>query len=76
MLGLIGKKNRERLAEPHSAEDPDATQQILGGSISCRIAFGPQWGRRAFMLRIIRPLGAADLTLPRQVRYLERWQDE
>jgi ribosomal protein S27E len=38
------------------AEDNDAMPQILGSSVSYRIAVGPQQGRKAFMIRTIRPL--------------------
>ena len=37
--------------------------QILGSSISYRIAVGPQQGRKAFMIRTIRPLDRPDLGL-------------
>jgi hypothetical protein len=32
-------------------EDTDAKPQILGSSVSYRIAVGPQQGRKAFMIR-------------------------
>ena len=38
------------------AEDNDAMPQILGSSVSYRIAAGPQQGRKAVMIRTIRPL--------------------
>ncbi len=34
--------------------------QILGSSVSYRIAVGPQQGRKAFMIRTIRPLDRPD----------------
>ncbi|WP_439106864.1 hypothetical protein [Congregibacter sp.] len=34
--------------------------QILGSSISYRIAVGPQQGRKAFMIRTIHPLDKPD----------------
>ena len=44
-------------------EDTDAMPQIPGSSISYRIAVGPQQGRKAFMIRTIRPLDRPDLGL-------------
>ena len=42
--------------------------QILGSSISYRIAVGPQQGRKAFMIRTIRPLDRPDPGLERVAR--------
>jgi len=39
---------------PHPIKRGWALQQILGSSISYRIAVGPQQGRKAFMIRTIR----------------------
>ena len=47
------------------SEDNDAMPQILGSSISYRIAVGPQQGRKAFMIRTIRPLDRPDPALRR-----------
>ena len=47
------------------AEDSDAMPQILGSSVSYRIAVGPQQGRKAFMIRTIRPLDRPDAGLER-----------
>ena len=47
------------------AEDTDAMPQILGSSITYRIAVGPQQGRKAFMIRTIRPLDKPDPGLER-----------
>lgn len=47
------------------AEDNDAMPQILGSSVSYRIAAGPQQGRKAFMIRTIRPLDRPDPGLER-----------
>ena len=38
---------------------------ILGSSVSYRIAVGPQQGRKAFMIRTIRPLDRPDPGLER-----------
>ena len=47
------------------AEDTDAMPQILGSSMSYRIAIGPQQGRKAFMICTIRPLDRPDSGLER-----------
>ena len=47
------------------AEDTDAMPQILGSSVSYRIAVGPQQRRKAFMIRTIRPLDRPDPGLER-----------
>jgi hypothetical protein len=47
------------------AEDTDAMPQILGSSVSYRVAVGPQQGRKAFMIRTIRPLDRPDPGLER-----------
>ena len=39
--------------------------QLLGSSITYRIAIGPQQGRKAFMIRTIRPLDRPDSGLER-----------
>ena len=39
--------------------------QILGSSVSYRVAVGPQQGRKAFMIRTIRPLDKPDPGLER-----------
>ena len=39
--------------------------QIMGSSISYRVAVGPQQGRKAFMIRTIRPLDRPDSGLER-----------
>ena len=47
------------------AEDTDAMPLIQASSISYRIAFGPQQGRKAFVIRTIRPLDRPDPGLER-----------
>ncbi len=42
------------------AEETDAMPQLVGSSVSYRIAVGPQQGRKAFMIRTIRPLDHVD----------------
>jgi len=56
---------RQGLLEQDPAEDTDAMPQILGSSVSYRIAVGPQQGRKAFMIRTIRPLERPDPGLER-----------
>ena len=46
-------------------EDTDAMPQLLGSSITYRIAIGPQQGCKAFMIRTIRPLDRPDPGLDR-----------
>ena len=50
------------------AEDTDAMPQILGSSVSYRVAVGPQQGRKAFMIRTIRPLDRPDPGLERMAK--------
>ena len=53
--------------------------QILGSSVSYRIAVGPQQGRKAFMIRTIRPLDRPDpglervIGMPVNLRAFGRW---
>ena len=47
------------------AEDTDAMPHLLGSSVSYRIAVGPQQGRKAFMIRTLRPLDRPDPGLER-----------
>jgi ribosomal protein S27E len=65
--GLAGTGHRERLAGPRPRRGYrcHALPQILGSSISYRIAVGPQQGRKAFMIRTIRPLDRPDPRLER-----------
>ena len=51
--------------ELEPADGTDAMRQILGSSVSYRIAVGPQQGRKAFMIRTIRPLDRPDPGLER-----------
>ena len=46
--------------ELETADDTDAMPQILGSSVSYRVAVGPQQGRKAFMIRTIGPLDRPD----------------
>lgn len=55
--GLLEQDTERAWLELEPAEDADAMPQILGSSISYRIAVGPQQGRKAFMIRSIPSLG-------------------
>jgi len=57
--GLLEQDHESAWLNLDPAEDTDATPdkagwalpQILGSSVSCRVAVGPQQGRKAFMIR-------------------------
>jgi hypothetical protein len=63
--GLLEQDAESAWLELDPAEDTDAMPQILGSSVSYRIAVGPQQGRKAFMIRTIRPLDRPDPGLER-----------
>jgi len=63
--GLLEQDAENAWLDLDPAEDNDAMPQILGSSVSYRIAVGPQQGRKAFMIRTIRPLESADPGLER-----------
>ena len=71
--GLLEQDMESAWLDLDPAEDTDATPdkagwalpQILGSSVSYRIAVGPQQGRKAFMIRTIRPLERPDPGLER-----------
>jgi hypothetical protein len=63
--GLLEQDTESAWLDLEPAEDTDAMPQILGSSISYRIAVGPQQGRKAFMIRTIRPLDRPDPRLER-----------
>ncbi|MFT6680172.1 MAG: ribosomal protein S27E, partial [Haliea salexigens] len=63
--GLLEQDTESAWLELEPAEDTDAMPQILGSSISYRIAVGPQQGRKAFMIRTIRPLDRPDPRMER-----------
>ncbi len=66
--GLLEQDTESAWLDLDPAEDTDAMPQILGSSISYRIAVGPQQGRKAFMIRTIRPLDRPDPGLERVAR--------
>ena len=63
--GLLERDAESAWLDLEPAEDTDAMPQILGSSISYRVAVGPQQGRKAFMIRTIRPLDKPDPGLER-----------
>ena len=63
--GLLEQDTKSAWLDLDPAEDTDAMPQILGSSISYRISVGPQQGRKAFMIRTIRPLDRPDPGLER-----------
>ena len=58
--GLLEQDTESAWLDLDPAEDTDAMPQILGSSISYRIAVGSQQGQKAFMIRTIRPLERPD----------------
>jgi hypothetical protein len=63
--GLLEQDAENAWLDLDPAEDTDAMPEILGSSVSYRIAVGPQQGRKAFMIRTIRPLDRPDPGLER-----------
>jgi hypothetical protein len=63
--GLLEQDTESAWLDLDPAEDTDAMPHLLGSSISFRIAVGPQQGRKAFMIRTIRPLDQQDPGLKR-----------
>ena len=63
--GLLESDSQSAWLELDPAEETDAMPHILGSSVSYRIAVGPQQGRKAFMIRTIRPLDRPDPGLER-----------
>jgi len=54
--GLLEQDAENAWLDLDPAEDTDAMPQIHGSSITYRVAVGPQQGRKAFMIRTLRPL--------------------
>ena len=63
--GLLERDAEQAWLDLDPAEYTDAMAQIMGSSISYRVAVGPQQGRKAFMIRTIRPLDRPDSGLER-----------
>lgn len=54
--GLLEQDTESAWLELDPTDEADAMPHILASSVSYRIAVGPQQGRKAFMIRTIRPL--------------------
>jgi len=63
--GLLEQDSESAWLDLGPADDSDAMPHLLGSSVSYRIAVGPQQGRKAFMIRTIRPLDRPDPGLER-----------
>jgi hypothetical protein len=63
--GLLEQDTDSDWLELEPADDNDAIPHLLGSSVYYRIAVGPQQGRKAFMIRTIRPLERPDPGLER-----------
>ena len=63
--GLLEQDTESAWLKLEPADDTDAMPHLLGSSVSYRIAVGPQQGRKAFMIRTIRPLDRPDPGLER-----------
>ena len=61
-MGLLARDADAAWLDLPPAEDADAMTQLIGSSVTYRIALGPQAGRKALMLRTITPLAGEDLT--------------
>jgi len=62
---LLEQDTESAWLELKPADDTHAMPHLLGSSVSYRIAVGPQQGRKAFMIRTIRPLNSPDPGLER-----------
>jgi len=63
--GLLEQDAKSAWLNLDPAEDSNAMPQILGSSVSYRVAVGPQQGHKAFMIRTIRPMERPDPGLER-----------
>ena len=58
--GLLEQDTESAWLDLDPADETDAMPQIMGSSVAYRIAVGPQQGRKALMIRTIRPLNRPD----------------
>lgn len=63
--GLLVQDAENAYLEMAPADEEDAMAHLLGSSISYRIAIGPQQGRKAFMIRTLRPVDESTQALER-----------
>jgi hypothetical protein len=66
--GLLEQDTESAWLNLDPDEDTDAMPQILCSSVSYRIAAGPHQGRKAFLIRTIRPLDRPDTGLERMAK--------
>jgi iron complex outermembrane recepter protein len=59
-MGLLQRDAESAWLDLPPVEDTDAMRQLLGSSVTYRIALGPQAGRKALVLRTITPLVGED----------------
>ena len=59
-MGLLRRDAESAWLDLPPAEDTDAMRQLLGSSVTYRIAVGPQAGRKALVLRTITALAGED----------------
>ena len=59
-MGLLQRDAESAWLDLPPGEDTDAMRQLIGSSVTYRIAVGPQAGRKALVLRTIRPLAGEE----------------
>ena len=59
-MGLLQRDSESAWLDLPPGEDTDAMRQLIGSSVTYRIAVGPQAGRKALVLRTIRPLAGEE----------------
>ena len=59
-MGLLQRDAESAWLDLPPGEDTDAMRQLIGSSATYRIAVGPQAGRKALVLRTIRPLAGEE----------------
>ena len=59
-MGLLQRDAESAWLDLAPVEDTDAMRQLIGSSVTYRIAVGPQAGRKALVLRTIRPLAGEE----------------
>jgi hypothetical protein len=59
-MGLLVRGAESAWLDLPPSEDTDAMRQLIGSSVTYRIALGPQAGRKALVLRTITPLSGED----------------
>jgi hypothetical protein len=67
-MGLLQRDAESAWLDLPPVEDTDAMRQLLGSSVTYRIAVGPQAGRKALVLRTIRPLADEEPSSQRVAR--------